>query len=272
MAKNKHNKKKNTILVFECATRELAKLSMTKKTEQAEKIGNIIKEFFYKGSLLSQELLLYKEVISTENQEKEVCQRILKEAVDRYSSLSAEEMDIERMRFVKKVASVSPSFLDNFVEDFRNYGTLYQYFNSSKTGKIKDRILLESSIIEKMITPIKKEEQKLIPKDDLIMKSFVKRFNEAYGNLRAEQKELIKKYTFSVGNKTLEYKMFINDEIGRLKGRLIENKGKYNAEINEKIEKLIDICEGYSKQSDLEEKEIVRLLEIQDLVEIFNEK
>lgn len=270
--KNKHNKKKNTILVFECVAKEIAKLSMEKKQAEFDKVSQYIKEFFFKGSLLSKELMIYKEVLSTENQPKEICQRILEEAVSQYNSLPLEELDLERMRFVKKVSSVRPNFLDNFVEDFRNYGTVFQYLNQSSSGKIKDRILLENTIIEKMTSPVKKEEQKLIPKDDLVMRSFVKRFNETYGNLLPSQKELINKYTFSVGNKTLEYKIFLNEEIGRLKVKLTESKGKFNDEVNAKIEQLITLCEGYSKQADLEEKEIIRLLEIQELVELLNDQ
>ena len=268
VVKNKHNKKKNTILLFECATKELAKCLLEKNEEQSKKIISLLKEFFSKDSLLSQEIAIYKEILNTSNQDKVFCEKMLEEAKKRYADLPQDVLSIDRMRFVKKLSSIRPKFLENFSEDFRNFATLYQVLNPAEGVPIKTKLLMESSVVEKMSSPEKKEEDKLLPKDDLVMKSFIRRFNESYGSLLPKQKELIKRYTFSIGNKTVEYKMFLNEEIGRIKTAIKSKKGKYNEKVEKQLDEVLSICEGYSTQNDLQEKEIVRLLEIQEIMEV----
>ena len=59
----KHNKKRNTAFLFETLTREYIKAVVKKNTARQTLVKRIIKENFAKGSVLNQELKIYREVL-----------------------------------------------------------------------------------------------------------------------------------------------------------------------------------------------------------------
>ena len=66
-----------------------------------------------------------------------------------------------------------------------------------------------------------KSEEKMVPMDNIIFKSFVKRFNEEYGGkLLQEQKTLLNKFISSFNDNGVELKVYLNEEVGRLKKEL----------------------------------------------------
>ena len=64
----KHNKKRNTAFLYESLVKELTKAIVRQQEERKGKIIKIIKENFAKGSLLEQDLNLYKSIL--ENKDK----------------------------------------------------------------------------------------------------------------------------------------------------------------------------------------------------------
>ena len=64
----KHNKKRNTAFLYESLVKELTKAIIKQQEVRKEKIINIIRENFTKGSPLQQDLDLYKSIL--ENKDK----------------------------------------------------------------------------------------------------------------------------------------------------------------------------------------------------------
>ena len=58
--KLKHNKKRNTAFLYESLVKELTKAVVKKDTERKNVLVSMIKEHFSKGTVLNQELELYK--------------------------------------------------------------------------------------------------------------------------------------------------------------------------------------------------------------------
>ena len=59
--------------------------------------------------------------------------------------------------------------------------------------------------------------QEMQPVDNLVYNVFVKKFNEKYGDLLEEQKDLLYKYIFSFADDGFGLKISINEEISRMK-------------------------------------------------------
>ena len=88
----KHNKKRNTAFLFETLTREYIKAVVKKNTARQTLVKKIIKENFAKGSVLNQELKIYREVLETEELSKSEAEKMLQEAKQRYKGLSDQDI------------------------------------------------------------------------------------------------------------------------------------------------------------------------------------
>ena len=106
--------------------------------------------------------------------------------------------------------------------------------------------------------------------DNLTYNTFVKKFNESYGNsLRKEQRDLLTNYITSISDNGLGLKSFLNEEISRLKFTLGECTKNEKIAKNEaflaKTEQVLKQLEGYSKKP-INENMVKEMFYIQDLV------
>ena len=78
---------------------------------------------------------------------------------------------------------------------------------------------MEGEVIGQMIgTEADAQKQKMVPIDNLVFKTFSKKFNDKYsGNLFVEQKVLLSKFASSFSDNGLELKVYLNEEVSRLK-------------------------------------------------------
>jgi hypothetical protein len=141
-------------------------------------------------------------------------------------------------------------------------------FNDNTIG-VKDRVLLERKIIQEMVSPSvdQKEEE---PVDELVVKMFIKKFNNTFGNLMTEQKTLISKYMGSLEDDDTELKIFVNEELERLKEELKENMGieEFQADdsMKSKVEQVYNLLEGFRNKRALQKEDLVFILKTQQLV------
>jgi hypothetical protein len=133
-------------------------------------------------------------------------------------------------------------------------------------------VLLENELVEKMSSA--KTEEKMVPMDNIVFKSFVKRFNDEYGGkLLQEQKTLLNKFVASFNDNGVELKVYLNDEVGRLKKELKESftKEEFQADTQmlENANKVMATLDSY--QTSKPSKEMVEeVIKIQGLVKEIN--
>ena len=63
--KIKHNKKRNTIFLYEALVRELTKATVEKNENKREIILDIVKEHFSGKTLMGREVRIYKNILET---------------------------------------------------------------------------------------------------------------------------------------------------------------------------------------------------------------
>ena len=158
----------------------------------------------------------------------------------------------------------------NFVPNYKSLASIYQIFNN--TQKIKSKILLENEMANKMTSKV--IEEKMEPIDNLVFKSFVKRFNEKYEeNLLSEQKEMFSKYILSFSNNGVEFNSFLNEEIGRLKEKINESlkteEVSEDDEMTQKTKEIYELLESY-KTKKPDENMILEIAKIQELAREFS--
>lgn len=269
--KHKHNKMKNIAILYECATREIAVLLQKEEKETAKQIAKVLTSSLRKTEL-GEELRLYKDLTETTDLDKDTAKTLLNESIVHFGELNEEKKEKQRVSMVSALSKINKKMFGNFVPNYRQLATIYQLFN--KTATPKNKMLLENEMVESLSSTTEQlNEQQLQPIDALVYKNFVKRFNEKYNNkLNENQAKLIQLFTFSVKDKEIPLKNFINEELPRLK-ESVENFSKTSAndKIKENAKNILSVIEGYKNKQTLKEKDILKVLQLQELEKEIND-
>jgi len=265
----KHNKKRNTAFLFECLVKELAKACFKKDQKEKVKIAKIIKESFNNETLLGRELSLYRALYETKEIDTYSAEKIMIETKKQYEKLNQKSIFNEQTNLINKInRSLSGDVWDNFIPNYKSLATIYQIFNP-KTN-VKTKVILENNVLMGMIS--KKqivEEQEIKPIDDLVLKKFITKFNDKYGNkLLENQKKLLSNYiTCAEGPSSSTFKMYIAEELDQIKSVIdsFERKND-NFPYKEKLQEAKRLIDSFQKKN-IDEQDLKRILALQNLAE-----
>ena len=267
--KFRHNKKRNPAFIFEALTREFAKAKLHKDQEKLNRVKREMQEVFNKDGLLYKQLRLYKALTETRDVDYITAEKIIAEVHRVFSSFDQKALYDEQTSAIHKINhELAPTVFNNYVSNYKSLASAYQMFNDNTIG-VKDRVLLERKIIQEMVSPSvdQKEEE---PVDELVVKMFIKKFNNTFGNLMTEQKTLISKYMGSLEDDDTELKIFVNEELERLKEELKENMGieEFQADdsMRSKAGQVYSLLEGFRNKRTLQKDDLVFILKTQQLV------
>ena len=217
-AKIKHNKKRNTIFLYEALVRELTKATVEKDQDRRQVVLNIVKEHFGQDTLMGREVRIYKNILETKDTKLNTAEKILSESKIEYSVLNKKQIFIEQSQMISRInKELSKDVFTTFVPNYKNLATLQQVFNNLDLSA-KERVLLEEEVVQLMTEATVNTDQKNLKHiDNLVFKSFVDRFNKEYSGLLEEQKQLLSTFIASGIGNDLEFKIYLDQEIGRLK-------------------------------------------------------
>jgi hypothetical protein len=269
----KHNKKRNTAFVYEALIRELTESVVKNNKNKQNKIVSIIKDHFNNSSVLKEELDLYKSIYETRHIKKSTAEKIVVEAKQKYSNLNKKEIFQEQTALINKInKTLSGKLFTSFVPNYKSIASVYSIFQDALP--VKDRVLLEESIVDQMSASVETRQEGQQPIDSLVYSTFVNKFNEEYKEvLNESQKELLSHYISSFADNGLELKIYLNEELGRLKEDLktamekeeIKND-KILAEKTQKVYAILENCAD--REIDTEIVEMV--LKTQELLSEIN--
>lgn len=222
--KIKHHKKRNTSFLYEALSRELTKYILKKDEMRKAIIISVLREHFYKDSVLNKELAIFRSLYETVGMSVKTAEKILQEAKKEYDKLDKELIFIEQTKLIGKInRKLTQNVFSNFIPDYKNLATISQIFN--RTLPIKERILLEQNVLHRMCAKIEeKKDNDFKPIDNIVYRTLIKKFNEKYvSGLLEEQKNLLSHYVMSFSDNGLSLKLFLNEEIERLKTKINES-------------------------------------------------
>jgi len=265
--KAKHNKKRNTAFLYEVLIKELTKTIVDKDYKRKNVVSAIIKEHFKKGTPLGQELILYKTLAETTNVEPHLAEKLLNETKKARALIDSKDIFDSQTKVINKInKSLSNESWNTFVPNFKSLATISAIFNNSVS--VKQRVLYEDTVINTMRAVDDTKETHMQSIDNIVYRSFVKKYNEQYTTLLKEQKDLLSKYIASFADNGLELKLYLNEEIGRLK-KIVTDSLKLeeiftDEAMVEKTKEVLNILEGF-KESVPSEDIISQVLRIQEL-------
>jgi hypothetical protein len=263
-----HNKKRNTLFLYESLLREYTKAKIEKDIKQLSEVKNILIEFFSEGKILKEELKIYKAVLDTESVDKELAGKILEEAKRVYLGLNQDDVFKQQSSVIAKVnRKLTQKFFSNYVPNYKDIASLQQVFGQKSS--IPARMLMERQIIEKMTLKKETVEQINDKIDKHVIHSYLNAFNKKYSDLLENQKNLLKKYMTSSEEDNTDFMVFLNEELQNIAEKL--NESHKIAEIKEDKEilaKLVEVKKKFLqiKNEEIDEKYLQRLLKFQKLV------
>jgi len=275
LTKTRHNKKRNTAFLYEALVRELTKCIVAKDEKRKGIVVSLVREHFAPDSTLRKELNLYKALYESGESEVRVCEKLINEVKRSHSDLDKQALFNEQTALINKINRLlSKAVFNNFVPNYKDLATISQILNPDVS--IKHRVLLETTLAEQLSTKAQDDDTPMVPIDNLVYKTFVKKFNDQYnGKLLESQQQLLGKYIASFHDDGTDLGVFLNEEVGRLKG--IVNASLDSEEISsdktllesaQKVLKVLNDC----AQTEISPKMIEQVLKIQNLVEELNDQ
>ena len=103
--------------------------------------------------------------------------------------------------------------------------------------------------------------------DSLTYHSFIKKFNNKYGDLLQEQKELLNQFITSFADEGLELRVYLNEELSRLKKEVATaTANSSEGLVIQKLEAVAVYLEEFRKR-DFTETDLNKVLKTQELVQ-----
>ena len=213
----KLNKKRNTGFVFEALIREATKAILAKDEGRRNKVVTTIKESFAPGTELRKELDCYRALSSDDTFDKPTAEKLIFEVRRDVNNINEKKLIREKNTLVSRInKNISKSVFNNFVPNYKSLATIARIFNDKTPTK--DRVLMESVLLESLTKKtVQEEKEDLKHIDSLVVKSFVKNFNNHYEDLLAEQRNLLQLYVTSVNDGQTSFKFYINEELIRIR-------------------------------------------------------
>tara|TARA_Y100000310_G_scaffold219187_1_gene220587 strand:+ start:524 stop:1339 length:816 start_codon:yes stop_codon:yes gene_type:complete len=263
----KHNKKRNTVFLYEILVRELTRCIIKKDEERKSNVLSIVREHFKRGSVLQKELQLYKDTLTSEGMDPYTAEKYIFETKAAHQKIDKKEVFKEQSAVIRKINKfLSKSVFSNFVPNYKDLATLSQLFDEDIT--VKNKVLLEKKIIAN-ITSTSKEKKAMESIGELAYKTFIEKFNSQYKGLLAEQRQLLNYYITSFSDNGVDLKIFLNEEIGRLKdivnSSLKLDEVKEDSNMLDSTKKVLNLIEGF-KKAPIDEDAIKQILKMQILV------
>jgi len=268
MMKNKHNKKRNVAFIYEALINTITTAVLNKDDAKRQMATSIIKEF-YRDTEIAKEHQIYTTILECENLEKETAEKIIAEAKRTHDKINKQQLFTEQTALIKSInKSLGAETFSVFVPSYKSLASVAQLFNQETT--VRDRVLLESKVVETMTIPEAKEEQKLEQIDEIVMNKFLEKFNEKYkDNLNEGQKTLLAKYISSFADNGVELKVYLNEELGKIKkelNSLLEDKETCDEQMTNSTKQVLEIIEQAGKIQ-VDENLLVNVMKFQQLVE-----
>jgi hypothetical protein len=285
MSGKNHNKRRNSLLVYEFLVRTISRALVEGDKKKSSAALKILKKYYKPGTNLYREFRLVNALAKTTVSSEHVAASILKEARSAAMSIDARELDREKSLLIKSINHTlnDDNFYDQQVSEYRSYATLQQLVNEwRETHKDLEKLAsFEDQLMTMLTTPKIAEPDKTMTEESagtarLLMKVMTKKLNEKYaGVLSDRQRNLVKTYALAaatdnksiVENKLCEIRdallPLLNEAISSestgefLKNKLVETQEVLMSEDLENIDdSTITRFMLYSKlQSELESKE-----------------
>jgi hypothetical protein len=245
--RKKHNKIKNTGILFELLTRQIA-VDVMNDSKNSPSV-KIIKEFFNEHTQLGKENELYKVLIEKKYKTTEQANILIEAVIKNRRKLSNRKLKNEKFNLIKTIKENYDvnAFFNARIPNYKVLASVYTLFENESIKDVVDAIEETDSkitILENITftnTKNKKSQNKVVENYStqdtdvrlLTYQLLVDKFNKKYSTLNESQKNLLREYINNLSN-TNSLREFIDSEVTKVKSKLKNHLSK----VNDKITKI----------------------------------
>ena len=274
MANFRHNKLRNTGLLFEFLLRQVT-VDVLNKDKESDAL-KIIKKRFNEHTEVGKELALYNLLVSKKFKSDKKADFFLSEILRHRDKLNNSVLRREKYNIIKEIKEkydVNQLFSSK-VPNYKVFASIYKLFEGFSDLNPDEKTESYFIIIEGITTFNKTKSDTFLPKvlkdKDLRILSYkvlLEKFNKKYSNLTDEQKKVLKEYISNISN-TNNFSIFVETQLPilekRLKNKVKKVKDKVlKIKLHEAVNCIGKFCLNESKHTD--DKSLVQLLRYYEL-------
>lgn len=243
MQKLKHNKKRNTGLLYEFFTRYIGKAILENRDSDIGKAKTLLKKHFNKGTDTYKELKLFKALSENTVSNREQALHLINRVRETVKLQSQARLDLEKTSLIHEVnANLNADlFFEETIPDYKKLATIQVLLNTWRDETLKEAVgetvQLEERLIEFMLEKRDCSDQLLEATqmtnedvDRLVVNIMTEKVNKRYNNLNPEQKEIIRLFVFS--NTDERSKNQLSESLEKLKRRFVGTVAAHSHEFS----------------------------------------
>ena len=261
----KHNKVKNTGILFELLVRKVASEVMNNTNSKALPI---VKKFFKEGTALSNELKLYRTLIDK-------AEKFVSAVIVARQKIDEETLRKEKYALIREIKNKFEleEFFKARVNNYTELASIYKVFEHADNANPADMLRSKDTIIEHVIakTTDKKVVTEAITNEDkeirvLASKLMIDKFNQKYKVLSTNQKDLLREYVNSITDSP-SLKSFVNKHIPAIQKELTTLSKRVDNKITLiKLTEVASMLDNISSAKIIKESHILSLLRYYELI------
>jgi hypothetical protein len=276
--KPKHNKYKNTGILFELLTRQITSDIMSNKDSAAV---NIIKKYFSMGELVK-EYKIYQALTKATSLNESKAESIISSTIRLSERLNRTALRKEKYNLIKEIKQHYDleDFFKAKIHNYKAHASIYNLLEAQNSLEfiepsfvINNKITLLEFLTKQDIDKNKVEDQviKEYASQDkstraLISKLVIEKFNEKYANLLPEQRNVLKTYINNITN-TVSLREFVNIELNTIKNSLTSLQSFVQDKRTQiKLTELISIIKPLDKTEPAKDEDILNILQFHELI------
>ncbi len=263
----KHNKLKNTGLLFEVLVRRITLDIIDEKTCN---LTQLLKKYFSEGKILHKELSLYNILIREKNENYNYASNLVDAVIDTRRKMSIMELKSEKYNLIKEIQRLGYNInemMNITIPNYKHYANIYKIFRGiddqlqSDTKYLVDYVDTKNKIVENIqtrnndVNNISEENDMFAnyKKQDKVTKLIsynliLNDFNEKYKDMGAKQKALLKQYINNNLKFDVNFLNYIKSEIKTIYKKIVEFVETLEDDDVLKI-KLVEICNEIDKKN-----------------------
>lgn len=274
--KLRHNKLKNTAILFELLTQRLTSEIIS---EQKPIAVNLIKKYFH-NTELAKEYSIYKSIINSTNLEESVATLTLNEIENYYRKIDKVKLGKEKYNLISEISKNydTNDFFKSRVTNYKLLGTvsiLLETFSPKNLFEISEVIANKKVILEHLTSTLIADEQSESLNEyseldnsqrNLVFRNVVDKFNEKFSTeLNENQKEVLLEYIFSVASSPKLTESF-NNRIIKLQEYFTKNVRKISDEVTSiKMTEIVAELKPFNKNYIIKESDVEKILRYYEL-------
>lgn len=272
----KHNKIKNTGILFELLVRKIAADVLDGKSDSFA--VKLMREHFHSKTELGKELQLYRSFFNAPKLSETKAFNMLDLVLERRRSLNEKMLAAQKFLLIKELKEHCDlkAFMSGRVPSYKVYASIYKLFETAKSTEslmeinqvISSRFVIvehlqgalreETVIKESNYTEIIKQQPEEIR--HLSYKFLLEKFNEKYSNFSEKQKSLLREY-INNGTNIDKFAKYVSSEARTLAQQIKKNSSKIKNDITRiKLNEVMSQLNSIQEKSSVKENNITALL------------